>query len=47
MRRFLTEAGRWICIVAVALLASRTARGDDAADVNVDFTLGIAGLPQY
>lgn len=55
MRRFLTEAGRWICIVAVALLASRTARGDDAADVkvpergkvNVDFTLGITGLPQY
>jgi hypothetical protein len=31
----------------MALLASRTARGDDATDVNVDFNLGIAGLPQY
>jgi hypothetical protein len=47
MRGFLTAAGRWICIVAVALLASRIARGDDAADVNVDFTLGIVGLPQF
>lgn len=39
MRRFLTEAGRWICIVAVALLASRTARGDDAADVKEQLRL--------
>jgi hypothetical protein len=58
MHAFLTKPGRWIYIVAVALLMGETARGDDAAavkevtvpdkgDVNVDFALGITGLPEY
>jgi len=35
----LTKPGRWICIVAVALLAGRTARGDETGDVREQLRL--------